>query len=27
MATFLLPKSALPELPETVRRRLGFYLQ
>ena len=27
MATFLLPKSALPDLPESVRRRLGFYLQ
>jgi tryptophan 2,3-dioxygenase len=26
MATFLLPKSALPELPENVRRQLGFYL-
>ena len=25
--TFLLPKSALPDLPESVRRRLGFYLQ
>ena len=27
MATFLLPKSSLPELPESVKRRLGFYLQ
>jgi tryptophan 2,3-dioxygenase len=27
MATFLLPKSALPELPESVRKQLGFYLQ
>ncbi|MDO6567190.1 tryptophan 2,3-dioxygenase family protein [Alteromonas sp. 1_MG-2023] len=27
MATFLLPKSSLPELPEPVKRSLGFYLQ
>ena len=27
MATFLLPKNALPELPDSVRRYLGFYLQ
>jgi len=27
MATFLLPKTALPELPDSVRRYLGFYLQ
>ncbi|MBC3767785.1 tryptophan 2,3-dioxygenase family protein [Neptunicella marina] len=26
MATFLLPKSALPKLPESVSQRLGFYL-
>ncbi|MDF2179570.1 tryptophan 2,3-dioxygenase family protein [Aliiglaciecola sp. CAU 1673] len=26
MATFLLPKTALPDLPEAVRRQLGFYL-
>jgi tryptophan 2,3-dioxygenase len=27
MATFLLPKSALPELPEKVRKQLGFHLK
>jgi len=27
MATFLLPKTSLPELPDTVKRYLGFYLQ
>ena len=27
MATFLLPKNSLPELPESVKRSLGFYLQ
>jgi len=26
MATFLLPKTALPELPESIKRKLGFYL-
>ncbi|APE05957.1 tryptophan 2,3-dioxygenase [Alteromonas sp. MB-3u-76] len=26
MATFLLPKSALPELPNAIKRKLGFYL-
>ncbi|WP_026375548.1 tryptophan 2,3-dioxygenase family protein [Aestuariibacter salexigens] len=26
MATFLLPKSALPVLPDTVKKRLGFFL-
>ncbi len=25
MATFLLPKAALPELPPTVKQQLGFY--
>lgn len=27
MATFLLPKDALPSLPEEVKRQLGFYLK
>lgn len=27
MATFLLPKDALPSLPEEVKRHLGFYLK
>jgi tryptophan 2,3-dioxygenase len=27
MATFLLPKDALPSLPEDVKRHLGFYLK
>lgn len=27
MATFLLPKSALPELPDEIRKQLGFYLK
>jgi tryptophan 2,3-dioxygenase len=27
MATFLLPKTALPDLPESIKRKLGFFLQ